>query len=433
MKPSKLIAIAAVAVLLGSNAGASEAPVFFEFVRPLGMGGAFTAVADDQNVFSYNPAGMVQRTGAEVTILEVAGGINTDFEDGANFVKDNEEKLNNYDGTDAAFTNEIVNTMVPLRPRARVAADLASFVSGPKFMGLPIHGGIGAFGGVDFGFKFNFGSPAPTVSFNVNNDILIPISIAKRFDAPVVPGKIGVGLTGKFISRKAIREDRVSLLAIDDIKAPPISDGKGIGSDLGFLYQPGDRLNVGVMVRDFLGTKISYDKVDPEDGWEGSPERDTVIRPRTDLGFAYTPETFFGIGHTSDRFVFAADLRDVLTNDEHVFFQEGFHRPLGQDFWERVHLGAEYRWWFLRLRGGAYQGYPTFGVGIDIPFFKLDYAYHGRELGERAGDLREDNHIVSLAFRFGTGNTEARERISKSKESRRNRGSAVPDTVPDKE
>jgi len=430
MKRSKILAVALATGFFGANVSAAEAPVFFEFVRPLGMGGAFTAVADDQNVFGYNPAGMVQRTGAEVTILEIAAGANTDFKDGSDFIKNNEDKLNDFNGTDPGFTNQIVDEVVPLRPRARVAADLASFVSGPKFLGLPIHVGFGAFAGVDFGFKFDYGAPAPTISFNVNNDVLIPLSIAKRFNTRFIPGTIGVGLTGKFITRTTVREDRVSLIAVDNIKEPPVANGRGIGSDLGFLYQPTNRLNVGLMVRDFLGTKMSFDKVDPEDGFDGQAERDTVISPRTNIGFAYVPKTFLGFGHTSDRLTLAFDLRDVFNKDEHVLFQNGFHRPLGQDFWERTHFGAEYRWWFLRLRGGAYQGYGSFGLGFDFPIFKVDYAYYGRELGQRSGDLREDNHIVSIAFRFGTGNTEARERVAKSTAARRNAGNAVPDAAP---
>ena len=46
-----------VAVLSGP-AFAKELPAFYEGVRPLGMGGAFTAIADDNNAIFYNPAGL---------------------------------------------------------------------------------------------------------------------------------------------------------------------------------------------------------------------------------------------------------------------------------------------------------------------------------------------------------------------------------------
>src|SRR3989338_7925440 len=40
------------------KAPAEELPLFYQGLRPLGMGGAFTAVADDENAIFYNPAGM---------------------------------------------------------------------------------------------------------------------------------------------------------------------------------------------------------------------------------------------------------------------------------------------------------------------------------------------------------------------------------------
>jgi hypothetical protein len=88
-------------------------------------------------------------------------------------------------------------------------------------------------------------------------------------------------------------------------------------------------------------------------------------------------------------------------------------------------MGAEYRWWFLRFRGGASEGYPTFGLGLDIPLLKIDYAYYSRELGRLAGDIREQNHVISLALRFGSGATESRERIKKAKDASKIKGDAA--------
>ena len=47
-------------MVVASFAQARELPKFFEGVRPLGMGGAFTAVADDENALFYNPAGLAR-------------------------------------------------------------------------------------------------------------------------------------------------------------------------------------------------------------------------------------------------------------------------------------------------------------------------------------------------------------------------------------
>ena len=41
-----------------SGVFASDTPFFFESARTIGMGGAFTAIADDENAILYNPAGL---------------------------------------------------------------------------------------------------------------------------------------------------------------------------------------------------------------------------------------------------------------------------------------------------------------------------------------------------------------------------------------
>ena len=48
---------------------ASEPQVFIRGIRPLGMGGAFTAIADDQNAVFYNPSGITQRQGGLFTLI----------------------------------------------------------------------------------------------------------------------------------------------------------------------------------------------------------------------------------------------------------------------------------------------------------------------------------------------------------------------------
>jgi hypothetical protein len=116
--------------LMSFNLRAEEQPALIQFVRPLGMGGAFTAVADDANIFSFNPAGMVQRTGAQVTLLEIAVGGSQDLKDAYDFVHDNEDKLTNFENLTTSeqvdLVNKIDSDISKLNPRAYVAADIAS-------------------------------------------------------------------------------------------------------------------------------------------------------------------------------------------------------------------------------------------------------------------------------------------------------------------
>lgn len=422
-------------LLLTPYLRAEEQPAFIQFVRPLGMGGAFTAIADDQNIFSYNPAGMVQRTGAQVTLLEIALGGSQDLKDAYDFVSDNEDKLTNFENLSTQeqidLINKIDRDISKLNPRAYLAADIASYVSGPRFLGLPLHVGFGAFGVVDANFKLDSSVLVPNISYSINNDLVFPLSVAHRWEDPwFIPGKLGVGFTGKIIRRNQIEQERLSVLQLDSLDSPPMVTGAGVGSDLGFLYQPTDRLNLGLMIQDFMGTKIKFDSLAAEDGFPAQPGRTSVIRPRTNVGVAVTPEKLFWLVPTKERWTFAADIRDIRPGtNEHVLFENGLRKPFGTNLPTHTYLGAEFKYWFLRFRGGAYQGYPTFGLGVDIPFLKIDYAFYSRELGFRSGDIQEENHVISLAVRFGSGSTESRERIRRAKGDTKMKEEVAPDTT----
>ena len=423
MKPLKTFNSVLATLLAASSLQAAEPTSSILFVRPLGMGGAFTAVADDHNIFNFNPAGMVQRTGAQFTLLEIAAGASVDTKDAYDFISDNEDDLTNFENLPPArqqgLVDEITNDISKLNPRVYAAADVASYVSGPSFLGLPLHAGFGGFGVVDATFRLDTGALIPTISYEVNNDLMLPFAIAHRWEAPLLPGKIGLGATAKMIRRSKISQERLSVLQLDDLEAPPFATGTGLGLDFGALYQPTDRTNLGLMIKDVGGTTLKYDAVAAEKGYAAQAERESVIRSATNIGVAVVPAKLLWLVPTNDRWTFALDVWDVFKKDEHIFFEDGFRKPFGENLYTHLHAGVEYRWWFLRFRGGASEGYPSLGLGMDIPLIKIDYAYYSRELGRLAGDLRQENHVISLAIRFGSGATESRERIKKAKESKK--------------
>ncbi|MDR1696347.1 MAG: hypothetical protein LBR69_06965 [Endomicrobium sp.] len=67
-----------------SFAAVKDDPIMIKGIRPMGMGGAFTAVADDENAFFYNPAGIAQRTGSLFQIFNLNASVNTNTVDLAN-------------------------------------------------------------------------------------------------------------------------------------------------------------------------------------------------------------------------------------------------------------------------------------------------------------------------------------------------------------
>ncbi|HOW27892.1 MAG TPA: hypothetical protein PK876_05275 [Elusimicrobiota bacterium] len=389
-------------------ASQTERPMFVRGIRPMGMGGAFTAVADDQNVFYYNPAGIVQRTGSQFTLLELSAIVGQDLLDLVDFMDKNQDKLEDFDKLSAteqaALINDIDRTISKLNPHIGVGVPNMNYLSGP--IGGSVYWGTGLFGQLDGRFRINTGL-VPNIDYDVNADAMVPITLGYKIkDMGRVPGKLGIGVNLKYLKRYRIKEDRVSVLQLENISDPEAQIGNAKGMDLGFLYQPTSRLNLALTSLDFLGTSITYDAIEAKNGFTAKPEETTGIRARWNMGVAWVPP------HMAERLVLAADVYDFLNAQNKVMFGDSF---IPDTAWTHVHVGAEYRWWFLRFRGGANQGYPTFGLGLDLPMLKVDYAYFTDELGRFAGQIPERNHMISVAFRWGAGKTEARDRIKNRK------------------
>ncbi len=69
-----------------------------------------------------------------------------------------------------------------------------------------------------------------------------------------------------------------------------------------------------------------------------------------------------------------------------------------EDFTKKIHLGTEASIAFVDLRAGLNQGYLTYGAGVDLWFLKADVAAYAAELGNAAGQLRNDRYIFSVTL-----------------------------------
>jgi len=65
---------------------------------------------------------------------------------------------------------------------------------------------------------------------------------------------------------------------------------------------------------------------------------------------------------------------------------------------KHLHLGSEAAWRFLRFRAGIHQGYLTFGLGLALNVFTLDFASYGEELGQSVGSLQDRRLALQFAF-----------------------------------
>jgi hypothetical protein len=97
----------AVAWLPAPRAAAGPASPSLAGIRPLGMGNAFVAVADDRNALSYNPAGLAHVTRTQLSGIGVNAGVDSRFFEVIDFVRANRDAFSNFDNVDREFYDSL--------------------------------------------------------------------------------------------------------------------------------------------------------------------------------------------------------------------------------------------------------------------------------------------------------------------------------------
>jgi hypothetical protein len=68
---------------------------------------------------------------------------------------------------------------------------------------------------------------------------------------------------------------------------------------------------------------------------------------------------------------------------------------------KKIHMGIELGLPLLTLRAGLYQGYYSYGVGLDLGLVQIEAASWGTELGEYPGQLESRRYMAQLTMRIG--------------------------------
>jgi hypothetical protein len=324
--------------------------------RPLGMGNAFVAVADDRNALYYNPAGLARLEGTHIAGLGVRGAVDDQLSEVVRFVKDHEDQFTNFDAVDTQFLDELARY-----DDRWVGADANAYVDVTR-SGF----GVGVFGTANAQVKVDRGVYEPRVLEDALSDVVGVVGGGM----PLGRADLSVGGTLKAIWRR--QSDRVITAReaadfdfqqiVDDLEGA----NAGFSMDLGTLWTPSRTWSAGAVMHD--GT-----------GWIGGQRIDSSL----DVGTAWSPwRPDAGI---VQQLLLAADVDGV-----------GGGGALGK----HLCFGAEARLPVVTLRAGAHQGYGTFGASLALPGVHLDYAYWGRELGETPG--AEDQFLHTVELRIGT-------------------------------
>jgi hypothetical protein len=333
---------------------AAEFPYLHRGIRPLGMGGAFITLSDDENALFSNPAGLNDVKGfggvgilnplAEVS--EASIGLYEDIKD--------------VDGSNIVQVTNLLNQHIGKHQHARIA--LLPHVYSHNFAF-----GILAQGTLDLEVR----NPAfPQVVTDAKSDLGGAVGLAYGFWGQMFQ----VGASAKVIQRQGIKKTFTAL----DIAAgnfDPLED-LDKADDLAFD----------------IGTKLNLP-------WPLKPTAAVVVQNITDLDF--------GVLGTIPQQVNAGVAINPsivgLVSTTWAIEIDDLTKQVGgeEDLYKRVHIGAELRFpKILALRGGVNQGYFTAGLTLDFWILRLDGAIYTEEIGTFAGQKDDRRYAVQATLGF---------------------------------
>ena len=335
-------------------------PLLYQGVMPLGMGGAFTAVADDENAVFYNPAGLDNIQDSSFKILNVS----TDATyPGLFTLYNNVQSDNQLSGTaqDTAFINTF-NSVANQSFYARVG-NYSNYTTHDFSIGLLTNNQV-------LGVPSAVATTSNLASLTALSDTGIVISGAMGFfNHHLQIGGTLMGLNQMFVDIPQLSVSQVSNLQ-STINAN-LTHGLGILGNVGAIYHFDLPLNptIGASVEN-IGT-ASF-------GQAGS------LPQFINAGVGLDPDIGFG------RLLVDVDYVDV-TN--YLYYT-------GDSLWLHTHAGIQYQFpSILTLSAGIYEGYPTVGFGLDLWAFEINGSYYTEEAGVVPG--QNPNHILTLQVAFG--------------------------------
>jgi hypothetical protein len=337
-------------------------------LRPLAMGNAYVAVADDFNALFYNPAGLA--------------------------------RLKTWDGEFLNPTLEIskntIDTFSKIKTLAQGASGGVDSVLEllEENTGKSQHFALGLTPHLVFpGFGFGLGIATP-LTMAIHRDIsvdlefgpraIVPISVAGNF----LEDRLSLGATLKLVVAGGVDHE----FSINDISAfskndssssgPKLSDyvqgGAGVGFDFGLLFTPIKTMSptLGVSVTDLGGTP--YQKQINVGGTAlGTPK---IRLPSVNTGLSLIPWEAGGMY-----------LRTSV--DAHAINQP-------DHFSKKFNLGAEWGYGsILKVQTGVHQGELSAGFEFDVMLLAIRFVTYSEQLGVVAGEddnLRDRRYAVQI-------------------------------------
>ena len=357
--------------LLGTSlahAGSGLVREQFESARATGMGGAFSAIADDGNCIFYNPAGLARVKGVHWSLIDVGlvvDGMDTlvrlkNFvfkSDAANLLRQDME----YFGFNfrTQFTTKYFSFGVYSNTRSFF--DLQTF----SFLGFSIPD-VDVYAFNDVGAIAGIALPiGPYCSLGVSTRVVVRTGIDAHISAIDLLASLGLSSTD-FTSAAYTELSKL------------MGNGYGIG------------VNLGSLVRIPLGGKDT-----PELAISATVEDvgNTAFTPiATPSGPPTIPMTFHG-GIALIYPVGRETKLNVSAEARHIFE----NLPLVK----QSHIGTELRHKAFSLRAGLYQGYVTYGASFELlPHTKIHASSYAVELGNSWHERSQRWYMLQASIGF---------------------------------
>jgi outer membrane protein OmpA-like peptidoglycan-associated protein len=350
-------------LILGDN----TERIFIEGIRPQGMGGAFTAVANDENAMFYNPAGLARVEYWRFTFPKLLVGTDIRSFDNLMYLMENSGAFQQFmNGSLTPETAQTVDQLSHERIHALLQASMTyvqpSFATGIWLFQEEL---------VETGAIL-----LPEAYWNLRAGLIENLSWGFGWDISGF-GYLAAGFTLKATQQMKSLEENVSVL---DLSQPTMVTQWGGGLDLGFLYQPTEEITVALVMADIYSRLL-----------------DEVITPNLKLGFAYEP---WWLNFEDLQAVLAVDVVELNWQGDNEFRNNANNATAIN--MSKFRVGLEFVLsGLIALRGGMSQGYPTAGLSLTTSFVTIDYAYFGRELGTYPGQNPEWNQRISIDWHTG--------------------------------
>ncbi len=330
-------------------------------VRPLAMGNAYVAVADDFNALFYNPAGLARLKEWHGEFLNPGLEISADTLD---FMQDATKFVGGKDSNNKAVL-ELIDKNTG--KNHHMAIEWTPHLVFP---------GIGFGIGTDIDMSMTF-KKYPSALINSGPRIILPVAYARNF----MENRLSIGAAVKARYRMGINHE-FTIQDIDDLKNTKdskrldqfVEQGRGFGADVGMLFTPMKPMEptIGVSITDVGGT--NYTAMDLGGKKTAAPDR---VLPSVNIGLSAKP--------------MQTDRMYLMTSAD----MQSINQPF--DFSKKFNLGAEVGLGeIFKVQGGFHQGYLSGGFELDVTLLALRFASYIEELGSTAGSIPDHRYLFEV-------------------------------------